>query len=63
MAELTDYQISQINRSIQNFRTKYNDIVKILNRDRFSSDYRKEESALSSYAREESNAQKKRKRQ
>lgn len=56
MAELTDYQISQINRSIQNIRTKYNDIVKILNRDRFSSDYKKAESALSSYAREESNA-------
>lgn len=53
MAQLSDYEVSQIQRSIQDFTTKYNEIIRKLSKDRYSSDLRKAESALSSYTREE----------
>ncbi len=53
MAQLSDYEVKQIQRSIQGFASKYNEIIKKLSKDRYSSDLRKAQSALSSYAREE----------
>lgn len=41
MAELSDYDISQIQNSIKEFSDTYNKIIKNISKDRFKSDFEK----------------------
>lgn len=56
MAELSDYDISQIQNSIKEFSDTYNKIIKNISKDRFKSDFEKASSRLNTYSREEQQA-------
>lgn len=56
MAELSDYDIRQIENSIKEFSDTYNKIVKKISKDRFRSDLEKTLSRLNTYSKEEQQA-------
>ena len=56
MAELSDYDIRQIENSIKEFSDTYNKIVKNISKDRFRSGLEKALSRLNTYSKEEQQA-------
>lgn len=56
MAELSEYEISQIEKAISNFGDAANRLIKILQSDSFRSKFREAESKLRSYSNDENRA-------
>ena len=53
MPTLSDYELEQIKKSIQNINTKTSDIKRTLSRNRYSSDISKARDTLRSYSNAE----------